>query len=108
VPSRIPAGGIANVALRVTNTGFLTWTGGGEFNLSYRWLTPGGSRVVADGRRTPFAAPVAAGQSLETNLVVDAPPEAGTYHLEIDAVHEGVTWFSEAGQPTATAEVRVH
>ena len=107
-PSEIPARGIANLTLRVTNTGFLTWTAGtGEFHLSYRWLTPAGARVSADGRRTPFAAPVAAGQSLATNLVVEAPAEAGTYRLEIDAVHEGVTWFSEAGQPTATAEIRI-
>jgi SAM-dependent methyltransferase len=107
-PPEMPAGGIANVTIRVTNTGFLTWTAGtGEFHLSYRWLARDGARAVADGRRTPFAAPVLAGQTLVTNLVVAAPIEAGTYRLEIDAVHEGVTWFSEAGQPTLTAEIRV-
>lgn len=107
-PAEISAGGVTNILLRITNTGFLTWTAGtGEFHLSYRWLTREGVRVVTDGRRTPLAAPVAAGQSLETNLVVEAPGEAGTYRLEIDAVHEGVTWFSEAGQPTVTAEIRV-
>jgi hypothetical protein len=104
----MPVRGVANLALRVTNTGFLAWTAGtGEFHLSYRWLTRDGVHVVGDGRRTPFAAPVLAGQALDTNLVVEAPAEAGTYRLEIDAVHEGVTWFSQAGQPTLTAEIRV-
>jgi SAM-dependent methyltransferase len=108
VPREIPPRGVVNVTLTVANSGFLDWTAGaGEFHLSYRWLTPAGVRASGEGRRTPLAGPVVPGQSLETNLVVEAPAEPGAYRLEIDAVHEGVTWFSEAGQPTHCVEVRV-
>jgi SAM-dependent methyltransferase len=107
-PATIAAGAVFNVRLRVTNTGFLSWpTGSGEFHLSYRWLTDSGARAVGDGRRTPFARAVAPADTIETNLVVEAPASPGRYKLEIDGVHEGVTWFSEAGQPTLVVEIYV-
>jgi SAM-dependent methyltransferase len=107
-PSTMAAGGIANVTVRVTNTGFLTWTtGAGEFHASYRWLDRDGVRQAGEGRRTPFPRPVAPGASVVANIVVQAPAAPGAYQLEIDVVHEGVTWFSEAGQPTCTAAIVV-
>jgi hypothetical protein len=75
--------------------------------MSYHWRDARGVLVVLDGRRTPLAAPVASGQTIATNVVVEAPSAAGRYTLEIELVHEGVTWLSEAGQPPLAVAVDV-
>ncbi len=97
------------VSLRVENRGFLPWscTGDNRVNVSYHWLSPQHRRVLTEGLRTALARGVSPGEAITTHVVVQAPAAAGTYLLEFDLVHEGVTWFSEAGQPTATCTVRV-
>jgi len=108
-PDEIVSGSTANVVVRVVNTGFLDWSSDGSsiFNMSYHWRDAGGTVAVLDGHRTPLSAPVASGQSVTTNVVVIAPAAPGRYTLEIELVHEGVTWFSQAGQPTLTLSMRV-
>jgi SAM-dependent methyltransferase len=102
-------GATANFVVRVTNTGFLDWTSAGDatFNASYHWRDGRGRAVLAEGRRTPLVAPVPSGQSIATNVVVQAPAAPGRYTLEIELVHEGVTWLSEAGQPVLAVSIRV-
>lgn len=108
-PEEIPAGATANVVVSVTNSGFLDWRSDGAqpFNMSYHWRDGRGAVVVLDGQRTPLSAPVTSGQSATTNVVVIAPPTPGRYTLEIELVHEGVTWLSQAGQPTLALSMRV-
>ena len=98
-----------DVVVRVKNLGFLPWQSDGDtpFNMSYHWRLPRGRRVVVDGLRTPLAQHVASGQEITTNVVVRAPDERGKYVLEIELVHEGVTWLSQAGQPPLSVEVTV-
>ena len=105
----MPAGGRADFVVCATNSGFLDWSSDGPsaFNASYHWRDARGRMAIADGLRTPLAAPAASGQSITTSVVVQAPPQPGRYTLEIDLVHEGVTWLSQAGQPVLTADVRV-
>ena len=97
------------VALRVENRGFLPWpcTGDHPVNVSYHWLTSRHRRTLAEGLRTPLARAVLPGDATTTHAVVKAPSSPGAYLLEFDLVHEGMTWFSEAGQPTATCKVQV-
>jgi hypothetical protein len=47
------------------------------------------------------------GQEVELALSVKAPGEPGDYTLEIDMVHEGVTWFYERGAKPLRLNVRV-
>jgi len=59
-----------------------------------------------DGR-TGMPADLAPGGQVDLALAVNAPQEPGTYALEIDMVHEGVTWFYERGARPLRLEVRV-
>ena len=97
------------MVVRVKNLGFLPWQsdGGTPFNMSYHWRLPQGRRVVADGLRTPLAQHVVSGQEITTNVAVQAPDNLGKYVLEIELVHEGVTWLSQAGQPPLSVEITV-
>jgi SAM-dependent methyltransferase len=108
-PDRLTAGERADLVVSVRNLGFLTWQSPGDtpFLMSYHWRLPGGPRVVLDGLRTPLARPVAPGDEIGTNVVVHAPDQPGRYLLEIELVHEGVTWLSQAGQPPLVVKVKV-
>ncbi len=108
-PEEMAAGTTANVVVSVTNSGFLDWRSDGDqpFNMSYHWRDAQGAIVILDGQRTPLSAPVPSGQSVATNVVVIAPSGPGRYTLEIEMVHEGVTWLSQAGQPPLTLPMRL-
>jgi len=108
-PEAIASGSTANFVVRMVNSGFLDWSSDGPaaFNMSYHWRDARGHVIVLDGQRTALSAPVGPGQSATTNVVVIAPAAPGRYTLEIELVHEGVTWFSHAGQPTLSLAVRV-
>jgi hypothetical protein len=47
------------------------------------------------------------GGETEMTLAVTAPQTPGEYTLEIDLVHEGVTWFSERGAQPLRLQLRV-
>jgi O-Antigen ligase len=96
-PERVP--------VRATNEGRLTWDSSANppVYLSYHWLLPDGSRVVAfDGVRTSFPAPVPPGATVSVQAQVRAPRQPGRYRLEWDLVEEDRLWFStEPGAGTA-------
>jgi hypothetical protein len=96
-PERVP--------VRATNEGRLTWDSAANppVYLSYHWLLPDGSRVVAfDGVRTSFPAPVLPGATVSVQAQVRAPRQPGRYRLEWDLVEEDRLWFStEPGAGTA-------
>ena len=113
-PRTMRAGGRATLRFRVRNTGGSTWPSRGDakgmyqVNLGDRWLDASGTRVVnnLDGR-TALAADLPPGAEAEMTLPVTAPKEPGDYVLEIDMIHEGVTFFFEKGSPTLRLNVRV-
>jgi hypothetical protein len=47
------------------------------------------------------------GEEAELTLTVTAPQAPGDYFLELDMVHEGVTWFYEQGSRTLRWHVKV-
>jgi len=56
--------------------------------------------VVFDGRRSIISDDgVDVGQEAEFDLKIMAPAKPGDYVLQLDLVHEGVTWFSYQGVP---------
>jgi hypothetical protein len=59
-----------------------------------------------DGR-TPLPQDLVPGAEVEMPLTVVAPPTRGNYVLEIDMVHEGVTWFWERGAKPLRLRVKV-
>jgi hypothetical protein len=73
-----------------------------------RWLTADGTEVVNDlDGRSPIPHDLKRGDQAELTLTVTAPQTEGQYLLEIDMVHEGVTWFYQRGSPTLRWAVTV-
>lgn len=113
-PATLRAGEQVTLFLRVRNEGHSVWPSRGDtrgrfqVNAGDRWLDASASRVVndLDGRKA-LDADLAPGASVELKLDVTAPKEAGEYTLEVDMVHEGVTFFRERGSTPLRTRVRV-
>src|SRR6266508_1521105 len=82
-PTTIPAGGNAQIAVALTNTGNQTWNiaGANPVNLSLHWYDASGNTVLWDGPRTKLAAAVEPGASRTVTATVTAPPQPGSYLL---------------------------
>src|SRR5205085_2746030 len=61
----------------------------------------------AGGARTALSADLPPGGEVALPLAVTAPGAPGDYVLEIDMVHEGVTFFNEKGSKSLRLPVRV-
>jgi len=77
------------------------------FGLSYHLLSASGRLLIHDNERTWLTDPLAPGEEATFELFVRAPAEPGPYKIEIDLVWEGVMWFKDAGNPTATVDLSV-
>jgi hypothetical protein len=113
-PQRLRAGERIELKLRVRNRGPVVWPARGDtrgmyqVNVGDRWLDAAGARVVNDlDGRSALAADLAPGGETELTLPVKAPKEPGDYVLEIDMIHEGVTFFYEKGSKTLRMNVKV-
>jgi N-acetyl-anhydromuramyl-L-alanine amidase AmpD len=105
-PSRLNAGQMVVVPITVKNNGAIPWTVGGEhpFRLGYRYYR--NRRILALGEekdlRTEVPQQVAPGDTVTIPVRVALPDQPGNYTLEMDVVHEGVTWLKEQGSPVLT------
>lgn len=113
-PAAMRPGERRALRFRVRNLGREAWpargAAGGRFqvNIGDRWLDASGRRVVNDlDGRTALAADLAPGAEAEMVLHVTAPREPGSYVLDIDMIHEGVTFFREKGSQSLLLPVRV-
>lgn len=99
-PSTMNPGQKAVIRFKVRNLGSSIWPAVGtkdfryQVNLGNHWS--GGGTTVEDNRAA-MKADLPPGGETEMTLAVTAPKTPGEYTLEIDMVHEGVTWFSERG-----------
>jgi hypothetical protein len=112
-PTHMRPGERAVLNLRVRNLGPVAWPARGErgmyqVNAGDRWLDREGQRVVNDlDGRAALAADLQPGGEALLQLPVKAPGEPGDYVLEIDMIHEGVTFFFEKGSKTLRMNVKV-
>jgi hypothetical protein len=100
MPEVLDAGAEVAVPLTITNTGALTWpaTGKKPVQIGYHWMADDGiTLVVLEGRRTALAEDVPSDTTINVVASVKAPDKPGRYVIWWDLVHEGVTWFSDAG-----------
>lgn len=92
-----------NFRIKVKNTGALQWNKNGDrpVYLGYHWIDfKSREMVVFDGKRSIIPQDgVNVGDEVVFDLTVLSPSEAGEYILQIDLVHESVTWFSFQGVP---------
>ena len=113
-PATLRAGERVGLTLRVRNDGQSIWPARGDtrgmfqVNAGDRWLDSESKRVIndLDGRRA-LESDLAPGASVELKLDVTAPKEPGEYALEVDMIHEGVTFFREKGSTPLRTRVRV-
>jgi hypothetical protein len=102
-------GQTGRVPVRVVNRSAVVLDSSGKspLLLSYHLLDARGRPVSFDNVRTPFPAPLGAGEEQVVDLRVIAPGAAGSFRVEVDVVWEGVTWFKDAGSPTAVIRLDV-
>ena len=109
-PSVMHPGEKANIRFKVKNLGDAIWPAVGtkdfryQVNLGNRWFSGG---TPAEDNRAAMKADLPPGGEVEMTLTVNAPRAPGEYTLEIDMVHEGVTWFKEKGARPLELRVRV-
>ena len=113
-PALMRAGERRTLRVRVRNLGRAVWPAHGDtrgmyqVNAGDRWLDAAGARVVNDlDGRAAMPADLEPGGEVELPLDVTAPRAPGEYVLEIDMIHEGVTFFYEKGSRTLRMRVRV-
>jgi len=108
-PARVPAGAMLRVEARVRNAGAATWPAAGArpVHLANHWLDAQGAMERLDDGRAALGRDLPPGGSSLLTLAVRAPARGGRFTLELDLVHEGVTWFAARGSPTVRAPVEV-
>ena len=102
------------IRFRVRNDGYSTWPAVGnkegryQVNIGDRWLDASGKVEIngLDGR-TSLQSDLLPGAEVEMPLAVAAPSTNGEYILEVDMVHEGVTWFWERGAKPLRLRIKV-
>jgi len=104
IPDSMTVGTEYKFKVRVKNTGNLTWNMNGDspVYLGYHWIDFNSREVVVfDGERSIIKEDgINVGEETVFDLDVISPSEPGEYILQIDLVHEGVTWFSFQGVPS--------
>jgi hypothetical protein len=106
-PSEGNAGETVTFPVALRNEGALTWPSDGNHpvNLTYKWLDAARQVVVADGLRTPIGQEVEPLEEITFNAKVQFPSQPGAYILQMDMVHEMVTWFHWKGSVPHETEV---
>ncbi len=109
LPAPLPAlRAAAPQAWRATlvNQGTLVWPSAttNPVRLGLRWLTAAGVEVAS--QRVWLPHDVYPGQSVTPACTLTPPTQSGAYTLQLDAVHENVTWFA-AHCPTWQTNVTV-
>lgn len=113
-PPVMKSGAKEVLRFKVRNLGTNLWPSNspqgwiGAVTIGDRWLTADGQNVVTEmDSRALVSHDVKPGEEIEMVLAVTAPQAPGTYVLEIDMVHEGVTWFYQQGSRTLRWQVKV-
>jgi len=95
IVSNVQRGSDLLLQVKLTNHGQEAWPAHGRYpvKLSYRWLTPDGQTLVADGLRTDLPGDLEPGASVVTFMHVRTPDMQGQFHLAASPVQEHVSWF---------------
>jgi len=108
VPAQLRAGRTVAVLARLRNDGTVAWPQlPDELRLGNHWLDGRNRCVEFDCGRESIPVAVPPGTTIDLVLQVRVPTAPGTYVLELDLVHEGVTWFAQRRSPTSRTRVEV-
>lgn len=99
MPSKMRAGDKQDVVVKVKNTSSEVWHARGQTStmyqvfLSSQWEDATGKPVETEEHRAALPSDIQPNQTLEIKSYVTAPPNPGTYTLNIDMLQENVAWF---------------
>ncbi len=108
-----PSAGAVTIDAFVTNTGTATWLPSGVplggVSLGVHLFDASGALVSFDFHAAPLTNPpreIAPGETIRTR--VSLPPLApGAYHVELDCVSAGITWFAQSGSHPYRIALRI-
>ncbi len=102
-------GEMGKIKLTIKNIGTMAWIPQKEksINVSYHILDSNGKIILQDGERTGLPEAVKSGQKVSLDMNIKAPESEENYKVEIDMVHENVTWFGQKGSKTLTIDLEV-
>jgi hypothetical protein len=109
-PATMKAGSKVDIKFKVRNLGSETWPAVGakdfryQINMGNHWIKDG---ARSEDNRAVMKGDLAPGAETEIVFTVNVPVTPGSYSLEMDMVHEGVTWFKERGARPLTFPVTV-
>lgn len=111
-PRTLRAGEQASLKVKVKNIGGGTWPAlvpdaKYRVDLGNHWLDKNGATVSLDDGRADLPHDLKPGEEAELVLKVKAPKVPGDYILELDMVHETLTWFSPHGSQTVKTNITV-
>lgn len=107
-PVAVSAPVVLDVVVR--NAGGHDWCPPAEapIRLGNHWLDAAGTTMlIQDDGRTFLPPSVAAGGACRLSLVMTAPSREGNYTVELDLVHESISWFKDKGSATVRFPVQV-
>lgn len=119
VPCTLKAGVSVPVSVVAKNIGDQQWPdiatsdqgkGRGAVRLAYRWWKTGDEKAPAidyNLARGDLQAPLAPGKDAPLTVLVEAPPAAGSYVLQLELVAELVHWFQDQGAAKLLVPVTV-
>jgi hypothetical protein len=119
VPCSLKPGVSVPVSVVVKNVSDQTWPdiptsdqgkGRGAVRLVYRWWkSPGDKEPLIDygAPRGDLSGPVSPGGDATLTVTVEAPPQAGSYVLQLELVAELVHWFADRGADKLLVPVSV-
>lgn len=99
--------------VRLTNASPHPWpvaaSADGRGGLALSWHTRDWDGTVLrwENRRYPLPRDLAPGESVDLMVGLRAPDAPGRYQVQLDLVHEGITWFSTRGSAVATFPIYV-
>ena len=97
------------IGIKLTNGGYLKWHVGepNPINISYHIYDESGKQILVEGERTSITKELDKGEGLELEMNFQAPEKPGKYKIELDMVHEGITWFKDKGSNTTFIDLEV-
>lgn len=109
IPGRMEAGSPFHLPLEIVNVSGNVWSQGdaGAIRVGNHWLDAHAGMVVQDDGRAPLPAVLRPGERCSIELDVRAPAQSGKYLLELDVVHEGITWFADRGSRTVRLPIAI-
>jgi SAM-dependent methyltransferase len=109
IPPQLETSAAANLLLEIINVTDTAWSQPdvGGIRAGNHWLDEAGEMVVQDDGRASLPSSVGPGGNCRIQLEVRAPDRPGKYVLEVDIVHEGISWFSDRGSATVRVPVDI-